>query len=107
MRSSFALIYFTDPVILEFTDHQRNVFCVFSGEGVNRLRHYLNEAPQEIFDADGTMFDDGEADADEAGSAAAAGGNIATIMQDTAINDDDEEMDEGEETSQFGLEAEN
>ncbi|MCJ1307138.1 SCF ubiquitin ligase complex subunit [Agyrium rufum] len=26
----------------EFNDDQRTLFCVFSGEGVNRLRHYLN-----------------------------------------------------------------
>ena len=26
----------------EFTDHQRHVFCVFSGDGVNKLRDYLN-----------------------------------------------------------------
>jgi F-box and leucine-rich repeat protein GRR1 len=28
---------------LEFTEHQRNVFCVFSGKGVNDLRTYLNQ----------------------------------------------------------------
>lgn len=27
---------------LEFTDHQRNVFCVFSGQGVSNLRRHLN-----------------------------------------------------------------
>ncbi|KAF8470535.1 hypothetical protein BDZ91DRAFT_693482 [Kalaharituber pfeilii] len=26
----------------EFTPHQREVFCVFSGQGVNRLRHHLS-----------------------------------------------------------------
>lgn len=26
----------------EFTDNQRNVFCVFSGNGVNGLREHLN-----------------------------------------------------------------
>lgn len=26
----------------EFTDHQRNVFCVFSGQGVSNLRRHLN-----------------------------------------------------------------
>ena len=30
----------------EFTAHQRTVFCVFSGNGVNRLRQYLDEAPE-------------------------------------------------------------
>ena len=28
----------------EFNDHQREVFCVFSGNGVSRLREYLNRA---------------------------------------------------------------
>ena len=74
---------------------------------MNRLRQYLNDAPQEIYDADGTMFDDREADADRSSNTASAGGNVAALMQVTAINDDDEAMDEGEETSQYGLEGEN
>jgi len=28
--------------VIEFTEHQRNVFCVFSGNGVTGLRHHLN-----------------------------------------------------------------
>ena len=31
---------------LEFNEHQRNVFCVFSGNGVSRLREYLNNSPE-------------------------------------------------------------
>lgn len=30
----------------EFTEHQRSVFCVFSGNCVKRLRDYLNTAPE-------------------------------------------------------------
>ncbi|EGX89027.1 Cyclin-like F-box [Cordyceps militaris CM01] len=30
----------------EFTNHQRNVFCVFSGSQVSRFRDFLNSAPQ-------------------------------------------------------------
>ncbi|KAJ6788740.1 hypothetical protein PWT90_07967 [Aphanocladium album] len=30
----------------EFTNHQRNVFCVFSGSQVSKFRDYLNSAPQ-------------------------------------------------------------
>lgn len=30
----------------EFTNHQRDVFCVFSGNQVSRFRDYLNTAPQ-------------------------------------------------------------
>ncbi|KAF9152972.1 SCF ubiquitin ligase complex subunit [Mortierella sp. AD010] len=29
----------------EFTSHQREVFCVFSGKGVRELRHYMQENP--------------------------------------------------------------
>jgi F-box and leucine-rich repeat protein GRR1 len=29
--------------VLEFNEEQRQVFCVFSGDGVNKLRDYLNE----------------------------------------------------------------
>jgi hypothetical protein len=56
--------------LLEFNEHQRDMFCVFSGVGVQRLRAYLkaNTASRRSqgsptpthFDADGTMFDDGE-----------------------------------------------
>lgn len=35
----------TDLHLSEFTDHQRNVFCVFSGQGVINLRGHLNKDP--------------------------------------------------------------
>lgn len=71
---------------LEFTDHQRTVFCVFSGEKVNLLRKHLNDA-SEHYGEDGTMFDDrGEIDENDAA--------VATLMNATGINDDDDEMDE-------------
>ncbi|KAJ0161758.1 SCF E3 ubiquitin ligase complex F-box protein grrA [Colletotrichum tanaceti] len=37
---------FCRPPPPEFTDHQRNVFCVFSGAGVSRLREYLNSSAE-------------------------------------------------------------
>ncbi|KAL4933689.1 uncharacterized protein BDV17DRAFT_278853 [Aspergillus undulatus] len=45
----------------EFTRQQREVFCVFSGEGVNNLRDYLNKesAPQRDLN-EATMYDDDE-----------------------------------------------
>ncbi|KAF2264874.1 ubiquitin ligase complex F-box protein GRR1 [Lojkania enalia] len=53
----------------EFNEHQREVFCVFSGVGVQRLRNYLNAdqpgGPRMVrttFDADGTMFDESDPD---------------------------------------------
>jgi len=33
-------------LVVEFTEHQRSVFCVFSGNGVSRLREHLNSAPE-------------------------------------------------------------
>lgn len=52
---------------LEFNEHQRDVFCVFSGVGVQRLRGYLNTDTSHrrnpVFE-DGTGFDDGPGDHD-------------------------------------------
>ncbi|WYZ46769.1 hypothetical protein EsH8_IX_000994 [Colletotrichum jinshuiense] len=44
LREEFA--EFCRPPPPEFTDHQRGVFCVFSGIGVSRLRDYLNSSPE-------------------------------------------------------------
>ncbi len=85
---------------IEFTEHQRTVFCVFSGEGVNRLRTYLNSQP-DIYDTEGTMYDDRDGediDNDQ---------QVAGLMHATGLNDDDDDMDEvdgGE--SQYELEGE-
>lgn len=66
----------------EFTQQQREVFCVFSGEGVNRLRDYLNRAAHLQEEAEATMYDDDEElDGDE--------GQMTGLMQDTALNDED------------------
>ena len=37
-------------MVIEFTDHQRHVFCVFSGDGVNKLRDYLNNHSASLYD---------------------------------------------------------
>ncbi|CAG8984120.1 hypothetical protein HYALB_00006222 [Hymenoscyphus albidus] len=43
----------------EFTDHQRSVFCVFSGNGVVRLRNHLSAESFDEIDQDGeTIADD-------------------------------------------------
>ncbi|KAH8595729.1 hypothetical protein B0O99DRAFT_686711 [Bisporella sp. PMI_857] len=44
----------------EFTEHQRNVFCVFSGDGVTGLRNHLNEGnpPSPGFDDEHNHLDD-------------------------------------------------
>jgi F-box and leucine-rich repeat protein GRR1 len=44
----------------EFNEHQRDVFCVFSGVGVTRLRRHLNtddEGTRYDHDADGITAD--------------------------------------------------
>lgn len=55
---------FCRPAPQEFTQQQREVFCVFSNEGVTRLRDYLNSKtplpPPE--DAEATMYDDDDDD---------------------------------------------
>lgn len=84
----------------EFTDHQRNVFCVFSGDGVNRLRKYLNEDPVATYEPDGIMFDDqdGEAEADQTVQ-------MAGMMNATGLGPDDEDMEDDVDVgdgSQYG-----
>ena len=75
---------------LEFTEHQRNVFCVFSGEGVNRLRNYLNEDAGNIYDIEGTMYDDHEPVDGENDQ------QVASLMHMAGINDDDDPEDDPE-----------
>lgn len=65
----------------EFTQQQRDVFCVFSGDGVTRLRDHLNQKPQ-ILQEEATMYDDDEElDEDE--------GQMTGLMHATGISDDD------------------
>jgi F-box and leucine-rich repeat protein GRR1 len=40
------LVYTTANGIAEFTQHQRDVFCVFSGTMVSKFRDFLNTSPQ-------------------------------------------------------------
>lgn len=86
---------------IEFTEHQRNVFCVFSGEGVNRLRNYLNEDLLERLET-GTMYHDhDEEDIDDQ--------TVAGLMHATGLGPDDEDMDDeafAGDGSQYGGEAE-
>ncbi|WEW55271.1 SCF ubiquitin ligase complex subunit [Emydomyces testavorans] len=74
----------------EFTPQQREVFCVFSGGGVSRLRDFLNQAAMAYHRdfEEGTMFDDAdEIDEDE--------GQVTGLMNATGLNDDDDETPEG------------
>jgi F-box and leucine-rich repeat protein GRR1 len=74
----------------EFTQQQREVFCVFSGEGVIRLRDFLNRNAVPFHEeTEATMYDDDEElDEDE--------GQVTGLMNATAINDEeDDEMGDG------------
>lgn len=69
--------------VVEFTEHQRSVFCVFSGNGVTGLRQHLMSVPllndfdqETVVDDDQTMTgmmgaaalnvdEDGDADGDD------------------------------------------
>lgn len=65
------------------------MFCVFSGDGVSRLRDYLNRlfSPYQE-EAEATMFDDGEELDEEEGQ-------VTGLMHATAIHDEDDYIDIG------------
>lgn len=88
--------------MIEFNVHQREVFCVFSGVGVNKLRNFLNQESLQ-YDTEGTMYDDAdlEEEADEQ--------QVAGMMHAAGLGGDDDEMDEeneGGEGSQDGVDQE-
>ena len=74
----------------EFTLHQREVFCVFSGQGVTGLRRYLN---QQAGVRNGAEFDDDEVtltgDDDNH--------TMTGMMSATALNGGEEENEADEE----------
>ena len=74
---------------------------MFSGDGVNRLRDYLN-SKDDLEDTEANMYDDHEAEDNDNDQ------QVAGLMHATALNDDDDDMDEGEtgEGSQYELEGE-
>ncbi|KAF2455744.1 hypothetical protein BDY21DRAFT_372897 [Lineolata rhizophorae] len=99
------LIVFCREAPQEFNDHQREVFCVFSGSGVNRLRTYLNEETRAhpfghphqqqlpgAFNVDGTVDADMDPDPSQqdvdGGDAGPAG---QTALYDDGGNDADDE----------------
>lgn len=60
------LLVFCREAPTDFNDHQREVFCVFSGNGVGRLRYYLNqqEAADNSFNLFGTNPDEADDEMD-------------------------------------------
>jgi len=73
----------------EFTQHQREVFCVFSGQGVLGLRNYLNDEAIHQRQRNGGFEDDDvtlNGDDDDQ--------TMTGMMNATAINGGDDEVDE-------------
>ncbi|KAF8854910.1 SCF E3 ubiquitin ligase complex F-box protein-like protein grrA [Acephala macrosclerotiorum] len=76
----------------EFTEHQRNVFCVFSGQGVMGLRSHLNKLPlNHAYDplANGPVDDDEDQ--------TMTGTDHATLMMSAAALNADEDDADGDE----------
>jgi F-box and leucine-rich repeat protein GRR1 len=84
---------------IEFTEHQRNVFCVFSGVGVSRLRDHLNQYEHPA------MRDDDEDDFDQqtmAGDDQNMTGMMAAPHSISIVNVDDDEDADGDEELEDG-----
>ncbi|EDO04755.1 hypothetical protein SS1G_07238 [Sclerotinia sclerotiorum 1980 UF-70] len=80
----------------EFNEHQRNVFCVFSGPGVNGLRNFLvrDERPISNEDEDDIVIDQGihastipDADDDR---------TMTGMMNATGLNNEENDADDDE-----------
>ena len=103
-------LYADDSVLVEFNDHQRNVFCVFSGAGIGRLREHLNQTPvhREYNDNwtmyEGDDFNDEEQvfgeNMDANNTAQQQVNGVTGMMGATAIEEADEDI--GEESEVMG-----
>lgn len=84
----------------EFTDHQRSVFCVFSGNGVVRLRNHLSQETFDELDQDGeTVADD---DQTMTGMMHTTNINAEEEADADADADDDDDVDGVANNSSFG-----
>ncbi|KAJ5945539.1 hypothetical protein N7454_002378 [Penicillium verhagenii] len=77
-----ALTKFCREAPAEFTQQQRDVFCVFSGEGVFKLRDFLNRDELNQHETEATMYDDDDELDEDAGQ-------MTGLMDATGINDED------------------
>ncbi|EAT80797.2 hypothetical protein SNOG_11753 [Parastagonospora nodorum SN15] len=86
------LLVFCREAPPEFNEHQRDVFCVFSGLGVGRLRLFLNTHGQgelRTYDGEGTMYADD--DGDQMGNVTAqAAGMVMDEGEEEPFGDDSE-----------------
>ncbi|TVY58178.1 SCF E3 ubiquitin ligase complex F-box protein grrA, partial [Lachnellula suecica] len=76
----------------EFTDHQRSVFCVFSGVGVTGLRRHLNTIPAMSDSFGENTSEDAEDDQTMTGM---MGATALNAEDDDADADGDEELEDG------------
>ncbi|KAL2074120.1 hypothetical protein VTL71DRAFT_7898 [Oculimacula yallundae] len=79
----------------EFTEHQRNVFCVFSGVGVTGLRHHLNSLEPAEGGYDPMAHNDDDDDDDDHTMTGMIG--ATAMMGAAALTADDEDADGDEE----------
>ncbi|KAL3293310.1 f-box domain-containing protein [Colletotrichum asianum] len=95
LREEFA--EFCRPPPPEFTDHQRGVFCVFSGNGVQKLREYLNTSAEYegLRDSPGPRFSNGFLVRRNIGAHASTAANAGTVNGD-AEGDDGEAAEDDE-----------
>lgn len=83
----------------EFTDHQRSVFCVFSGNGVTGLRRHLNSLPIHN-DLDQETVED--VDDDDHTMTGILGASALNADEEDADADGDEDLDDGDNNASFG-----
>ena len=96
----------------EFTEHQRNVFCVFSGAGVTGLRNHLNHTavttPGSAYDDPMiTVSDDDDQTMTGMVDATAMLGMVTTPLQlangEDEDADGDEELEDGDGQGEGGV----
>lgn len=84
---------------IEFTEHQRNVFCVFSGKGVNDLRTYLNQQNYAMGEDYGPqVVDDGDDDHTMTGMMGSATLNAEDDADVDGDGDEELDADDGPQT---------
>lgn len=82
-------------MIVEFNDQQRQVFCVFSGDGVDQLREHLNKIEAPRRDSMDSRLTDG-ADTE-------SGQTISGLLQISALNDNDNDVIDFEDWDMEGM----
>ena len=80
----------------EFNEHQRDVFCVFSGPGVGRLREFLNQQKAHAAAAEALSITTGDS---EVGDGSVAGdGSVVGVVGDAGAPEDSSPDSDGVST---------